>query len=141
METAISTIKRLPENREQLNTFVDRLTEEALSGVTDMIEIAKAIKIMDEVSSRLRANLADTILDEMAKYGKGEHTVNGIKFAVKQRTSYEYEDDELEELKNKVKAREQFLKSLIVSVADLETGLVIEPPVKKVSEYYTATIV
>jgi uncharacterized protein YecE (DUF72 family) len=141
MENAISTIKRLPENREQLNTFVDRLTEEALSGTTDMIEIAKAIKIMDEVSSRLRANLSDAILEEMAKHGKGEHTVNGIKFAVKQRTSYEYEDDELEELKNKVKAREQFLKSLIAPVADLDTGLVIEPPIKRVSEYYIATIV
>jgi len=99
--------------------------EIAFASLTKFEELIKGIK--DSIKS-----------SAMFEIEQGRDYAVGIKLSIMNATRYEYHDLELERLKEKVKDREQFLKSLksSISVLDETTGevVVVQPAIKKVTE-------
>jgi hypothetical protein len=144
MQTAIATLRQLPETREQLESFANLLINEALAGNAEPLKIAKMLKVLEEIAVIVRKHpdVDEMIKAEISKHGKGRHVVDGMNIAIKQRTNYDLKscgDPVYEDLKAKLKERETFLKALKTEVADTTDGYVISPPTLTVSEYYELT--
>ena len=140
MERAIHTITVLPSTVDEVNRYANRVVNEALSGNYDLIEVARQLKAATEAMALINDKLKSEIVDEMSKYGKGKHTYRGCDFEIRRRKSYNYAstgDPVHAELKEKIKEREAFLKTLKSTVFDEAAGGVeINPPNVSESEYF-----
>lgn len=108
------------------------------NGEAPILETYIRAKAMLEYSKQLVLDLNESATDEALKYGKeGQKTVLGVEFSVggsgkKFDFSGDAEWDDLNEgmdqIKEQMKTRETFLKTLKKEMADTETGEVIKPP-------------
>lgn len=143
---ALATINDLPETREQQRTFVHMAIEEIMNGDYDPARLYAKLRIIqdtlkDILDSKTFQNYA---IDEIEKYN-GDCQINGNKISVATKSSYdfsvcnysEYQKalSVIAEAKEIVKKSEAFLKAITKPVADPETGEMIYPPVKSVTQY------
>ena len=137
---AISTITVMPSTVEEINNYVAKVVSEALSGNYDLIDVARQLKAATEAVAQINEKLKSDIVAEMEKFGKGKHTYRGCDFEIRRRKSYNYAstgDPVHAELKEKIKEREAFLKTLKSTVFDEAAGGVeISPPNVSESEYF-----
>lgn len=142
--SAMGVMNLMPSNKEQVARFVDIISEQAIDGYVDPIQLAVQLKTMEEVVSRLRKDkrIVDIILSEIDKYGK-KASYQGAEVTVRENgTRYDYsvcqdsEHDQLvsdiERLTARLKEREAFLKSIKPGypVVNEETGEVHYAPIK-----------
>jgi hypothetical protein len=142
-QTASYYINVMPSTKKQVTTFVEKYVDEILEGYENPIKVAVQLKAMEEVIKGLRSHqeLRELILSEAENYGKNFEEC-GAKLQIKEAgTKYDYTvcgDSklnamyaEMEILKEKIKDREIFLKSIKnESVVDAETGEILLPPLK-----------
>ena len=126
METALSTISILPNNKEQVKVFTRQLKDEILANTKDPLKILIQLKFIEKVIADV---LKDEELDlhflkEFLLYDKDEKvTVNGaelrssevgVKYLYKDCGDPEWNDLEkqINELSEKKKEREKFLQNI-----------------------------
>lgn len=148
----ISTINLLPSTKEELTVFVKNTKDYILSGMESPLKIAAQLKAMEELIDTLRKDkeIREYTLKEAEKEGK-TFKKHGAEFQVKESgVKYDFSAcndskynallDELIDIKLKVEQRETFLKSLKESVADIDTGEIINLPVKTSTTIVTVKI-
>lgn len=138
---ATSALSLFPETKLQVKTFVEKVKAEVLSGEKDPLEFAILFKSLEEVVKELRADgeIRECILDEAVKFGQKTFETRGAKLTIRESAQYDYSEDskwcdlksELDNIKARMKVREDMLKSLTGPVADPDTGEIINPAAKK----------
>jgi hypothetical protein len=117
-----------------------------MEGTINPLEFYRRAKLIEQCIDELKkdADVFDCATTERAKWGKEKPVVNGAVVDTGSRTTYDYEscnDSVYNKLKEDLKAREAYLKALPSQGAvDPDTGELIMPPVKKISEFITVKI-
>lgn len=150
---ALSVFGLMPENKAQINSFIQAAKNEILSGEYNPIKVEVQLKIMEELISGLRkdAEIRNQLLTELDKYTEKTIAVYGTDITKSSRTTLDYStcnDSELQnlqieadEINAKVKARQEMLKNIVpMSVVNPETGEYLNPPSKKTTEVITIKI-
>lgn len=146
METAISTISVLPNNKEQVKLFSRKLKDEILANDKDPLKILVQLKYIEKV---LEDVLKDEEIDlhflkEFELYGKEKVIeLNGAKLQQSEvGTKYQYDksgdpvwfdlEKQSKEIAEKKKDREKFLQNIPYDqgVVDPDTGVFITRPPK-----------
>lgn len=131
---------------EQKETFRLQLREKILNGDLNPLEFYSSAKLITDAIEDLKKDpdVFDCATTEIAKYGKEKPTVNGSVITSAQRATPDYDscgDTVYNDLKAKLKDREQFLKNLPPEgTVNPDTGELIKPPVFKYSTYITVKI-
>jgi vacuolar-type H+-ATPase subunit I/STV1 len=140
--TAIAELFRLPETKAQRETFVSACVEEILSGVHNVLNIEIQLKNLEETIKAIRANekVKDCIHFELAKYAESTFQYNNVRFTKKQVARYDYTNDsKWNKLNEQIKEHEAMLKNLKEPVADIETGEIYQPAMRKSTDSYSIT--
>lgn len=147
METALSTLSALPDNKAQVQVFTRQLKDEILAGTKDPLKILVQLKMIEKV-------IADILKDEEIDYHflkefllyekEKEIELNGAKLRQQEvGVKYEYEesgdpvwfdlDKQIKEISEKKKEREKFLQAIPYDngVVDPGSGVFITKPPKK----------
>ena len=131
---AIPELYRLPENKQQQETFVNAVIGELLGGEYNPLKVEVQLKILEDTIKKIRTDIRvkNLIIEELEKYGKETAKISGAELKLSQRKTYDFSNDNTwKELKAKIKAREAELKEL---GAIPETG---EQVIAKHSEFVT----
>lgn len=146
----------LPQSYSEISTFVNLFVNEVKAGYVSPVIVATQLKAIEELVKILRAHseLRDLIMDEVTKYPDKTIPVNGAKIE-KAETGVKYDFSvcnssvlndlytQLDNLSQKVKAQETFLKSLLNTdneVFDPQTGERLFPPVKSSTSFVKITL-
>jgi hypothetical protein len=122
------------------------IKREILNGEKNPLEFYVQAKMLTDLIEDLKkdSEIFDCAYTERLKYGKEKPTVNGSVIDISSRSTPDYNtcgDPVYDELKEKLKAREKFLKNLPPDgTVDPETGLLIKPPVIKESQFVTVKL-
>jgi hypothetical protein len=128
MERAMTALAKMPESDQQVANFVDRVCDEALDGWTDLEKFGERLLFYEKAIKQIKERLMGHIADEVVKNPDS-------RLKVVPYTSYDYKgDSKWQELAKAKKDHETFLKSLKEDKADVKTGEVHTPPIKKISE-------
>lgn len=138
--------------KELIKQHADQLLELIDNGHTDAISIAIQAKYLTEVLEATKERIRELVCDELHKYSKGEECIkHGASFALKEAgVSYDYSgcgdptwndfNDTLTFLKEKMKEREKFLRSIKepITIVDQATGeiITINAPIKRSTSTY-----
>jgi hypothetical protein len=131
---------------EQKEAFRLQVRERILNGDLNPLQFYVSAKLVTDAIEDLKKDpdVYDCVSTEIAKYGKEKPTVNGSIVTSSQRSTPDYEscgDTVYNELKQKLKDREQFLKNLPPEgTVNPDTGELIKPPVFKYTTYITVKI-
>ena len=141
METALSTLRNLPQNKAEIENFSAQIIDAILAGNDDPLEIDIILKSLETVIEKVRKHetVKEYVHEAATRYiGEGKtFTLKNVDVTVSSRKTYDYSTDsqysdlKLQEkgLKAAMKAREGIIKSGI----DVDTGEVIPtPPFKEI---------
>ena len=143
-ESAISILRKLPENKKQADSFVRLVREGIEGGETDPLLAYKNIAMLETIFKKLKSDMIirDVVLEEAEKYGQKTFETNGAKYTIKEvgvkydfnrcgDTQWERLDASIKSLTDKRKERETFLKTITPDVEVYnDEGTKIEPPIK-----------
>lgn len=144
METAISTIKTLPETKSQIAIFAAQLEKSLNNGEIVATDLMRFEKAMAKVFKAIKPTLTECTLTELSKYEKSP-IIKGSEFTIVEAgVQYDYSGCgdpeysaillELANIKLKQESRETFLKSLKepLQIVDKNGGEVhtVCPPIK-----------
>lgn len=140
----------LPTSLVQKEALRFSVKHDIMEGTLNPLEFYRRAKLITDVIEELKkdSEIFSCAEEERKKYGKEKPVINGSVIDTGSKTTYDYSvcnDPELERLKEQVKRREAFLKSLPkegFKYPHPETGEQIEvfPPAEKVSEFITVKI-
>ena len=110
---ALSELRRLPENKAQINTFVNVAIGEILSGEVSPLEVEIRLKVLEDTIKQIRKDVRvkRVVMDEAEQYDK--QMFMGAEINVGSRKTADYSGDDIwNELKAKIKGRETYLKQM-----------------------------
>lgn len=153
-ESAISIFRKLPETKGQITSYKNLIKQSVVDGEVDPLIFLKQVTALEQLVKQLKQDdiIKDVILEEAEKYGQKTFVHSDAKFTIREVGSrYNFErcddsqwndlNDEMQKLKEKVSARENFLKSITPEMevygAD---GVKISPPVKTSSTQVVVTL-
>jgi ABC-type hemin transport system substrate-binding protein len=143
METALSTISVLPSEKLELAMFTRKLKAEILVNDRDPLAILKQLKFIEKTIADVLtdSDIENHFLNEAEKYTEKTFDHLGIKFTVQEvGTKYQYDasgdaiwfdlQKEMELLKEKLKERETYLKSIPIegTVCPVHGNFLTRPP-------------
>jgi len=151
MESAISQFSYLPATKSERETFVNMCVEEVLSGSRNPLELEVILKNLEETVNKIRKHPAviEAVMIETDLYKEKSFTAFGSSITKTNRTTYNFTNcndsvydqliSDLDSIKEKVKERENFLKTIKPgnSIANVETGEEIYPPQTSTTEFLT----
>lgn len=154
METAISQFTYLPATKKEREVFVQMCVDEITSGTRNPLEFEIMLKNLEETISaiRKRPEVKEVVLEEAEKYPEKTIALMGTKITKASKTTFYYNEcgdsvynelsSQLAELKEKVKERETFLKTIKpgMEIPDVNTGEIIRPPQTATTSYLTITL-
>jgi hypothetical protein len=144
MESAINIFKNLPETKEQVKDYTRLIKESVLNGEVEPLQFAATVSALEQLFKALKADhlIKDVILEEAEKYrsksfekGNAKFQVKevGVKYNFKNCNDYEYEQHliDLQTVKDNVKARETFLKTITPEIEVYGSdGIQLNPVIK-----------
>lgn len=149
-----SLMNAMASTKDEVQRFVSNAKNEILSGHENVLKIAVQLKAMEDTIEALRKDpeIKDAFIREAEKNGK-TFKLYGAEFQVKETgVKYDYSicndstynelTAKMEALKNEIKSRETFLKSITHSIeaVDTKTGEMLNPPVKTSTTTVTITL-
>jgi len=153
MENSLSYLTVLPSTKEQQKTFANDIIKEIVSGNADPIKLDALFKCIEDTLKLIRKDekVKDAVQSELAKYPEKTTIFDFGEVTKTSKSTYDFSDcgdikwnefnSSMELLKEKIKDREAFLKSIKepISVNDGDTGEVydIHPPAKNTSEFHS----
>jgi len=137
---ATSVITLMPENKEQIEMFALKVKQAVLNGTINPLELDVRLKAIEETVTSIRKDkeVKSEIVKEASKYGKSFDFRNA-KITISERGTYDFSNDaEWKTLKEKIKERELFLKSIPEEgTVDIKTGEVIYRPPQNYTDIIT----
>jgi len=145
MET-LSVINLLPSTKEQVKSFASDIISQVKEGALNPLTLKAQLKFIEKTISEVDKGIKDEFMNEAAKYGKSFEYKGWKIEAIESGTTYDYSSDMIWcDLKEKIKERETFLKSLKepLVVVDTDTGetSTFYPPVKRSTSTYKFTAI
>ena len=135
-DTAMSVLEMFQPMKEGIISFVSKVICDMEDGKVDPLRVKLLCKTLTEIAKKIDEGTKENQAKEAAKYGDKAFMLNGNEFhytAV--HTEYDYSHDEpLNKLKEQVKARELFLRSLKEPLETIDGDAVvftIRPAIKK----------
>ena len=134
METAMQTVRLMPENKQQIENFAQQLEQGLESGNIVASELLRFQKAMEKVFDKIKPTLIDCAINEIEKYEKNAIIKNTEFSIVEAGIKYDYTDCndyilnnlmlDMDYLKGKIKSRESMLKALTepMQIIDEVTG-------------------
>ena len=134
MENAMSTVRQMPENKQQIENFAQQLEQGLESGNIVASELLRFQKALEKVFDKIKPTLIDCAINEIEKYEKNAIIKNTEFSIVEAGVKYDYTDCndhvlnnlmlDIDYLKGKIKSRESMLKSLTepMQIIDEATG-------------------
>lgn len=134
METAMQTVRLMPENKQQIENFAAQLEQGLESGNIVASELLRFQKALEKVFDKIKPTLIDCAINEIEKYEKNAIIKNTEFSIVEAGVKYDYTDCndhvlnnlmlDIDYLKGKIKSREAMLKSLSepMQIIDEATG-------------------
>ena len=103
METAISNLSILPQNKQERETFVQKVKTEILNGDYNPLDVDIYFKNLEETIKAIRKDedIKNLILEECEKYNNKSFEYKGNLITVTSRTTYDYStcgDSQLDEI-------------------------------------------
>lgn len=153
-ESAISIFRKLPETKGQITSYKNLIKQSVENGEVDSLVFFKQVVALEQLVKELKQDdiIKDIILEEAERFNQKSFTYSNAKFSIREVGSrYNYQicddsqwnelNDEMQKLKEKISARENFLKSITPEMevygAD---GVKISPPVKTSSTQVVVTL-
>jgi hypothetical protein len=153
-ESAISIFRKLPETKGQITSYKNLIKQSVENGEVDSLVFFKQVVALEQLVKELKQDdiIKDVILEEAERFNQKSFTYSNAKFSIREVGSrYNYQicddsqwnelNDEMQKLKEKISARENFLKSITPEMevygAD---GVKISPPVKTSSTQVVVTL-
>lgn len=153
-ESAISIFKKLPETKGQITSYKNLIKQSVENGEVDSLVFFKQVVALEQLVKELKQDdiIKDVILEEAERFNQKSFTYSNAKFSIREVGSrYNYQicddiqwnelNDEMQKLKEKISARENFLKAITPEMevygAD---GVKISPPVKTSSTQVVVTL-
>ena len=150
METALSTIQLLPDNRQQQKTFVNSCIEELVNGNNDPARIYAKLRIIgDAIKDILDSpKVKEVAIEEARKYPEG-YNVAGAKVSVVTKRDYDFSvcndftlgqyEADAKFAKEHIAERKKFLQSLKPGMIafDERTGAELVAPIVTENVYIT----
>ena len=151
MNEAIKTFTNLPETKEEIKDFTNKVKNEILGGaVRDPLGFYIRLKAVEETIKAIRkeGDIFEVILDDAETYGEKTFKHAGATVTIKNGPpKWEYNDDKLETLKIRakkldleIKAREKYIKELKEPEIDKKTGEIKAEPGIKIEGKTTISI-
>jgi hypothetical protein len=144
----LSTISLLPESKEQKEKFVKQAVTEILSGDYNPIKIYCNLDVAIKTLTEIQKN--EYVKEYVAESFREEKTVKfaNTEITLTERASYSYENDatwielnnQILQMKEKIKEYENMLKSLKDDVADMQNGEIYSKPIKTTSKVLTVKL-
>ena len=134
METAMQTVRLLPESKQQIENFASQLEQGLESGNIIASELLRFQKALEKVFDKIKPTLIDCAINEIEKYEKNAIIKNTEFSIVEAGVKYDYSDCndhvlnnlmlDMDYLKGKIKSRESMLKALTepMQIIDEATG-------------------
>lgn len=133
-------------NKEQRKSFVSQVVNQMLEGNANPLQLHKQVKAMEEIVKNVLADdsYRNVLLDEASKHGKSFKYLNDDWSIKETGVKYDYSDcndpwlaellEEQERLEERIKGRQEFLKTLNSSMTVVieSTGeiITVHPPKK-----------
>ena len=153
-ESVISIFRKLPETKGQITSYKNLIKQSVENGEVDSLVFFKQVVALEQLVKELKQDdiIKDVILEEAERFNQKSFTYSNAKFSIREVGSrYNYQicddsqwnelNDEMQKLKEKIGARENFLKSITPEMevygAD---GVKISPPVKTSSTQVVVTL-
>jgi uncharacterized protein YfkK (UPF0435 family) len=153
-ESAISLFRKLPETKAQIKSYVSLVRDSVLNGEIDPLTFSAQVSALEQVFKNLKSDylIKDLILEEAEKYGQKTIERENVKFQIKevgvkfdfskcQDAEYEQLTGRMQAIKEMIKERENFLKTI---KPDMEVygsdGRQIEPPLKTSTTQVVVTL-
>lgn len=144
-------------NKDKVSRMVKNIRNEILEGEINPLEAAVVLKGMEVFTKALRTDplVQDCTIEELERYNSKSVAFNGAKFTIKDvgvsfdftgcnDPIWDFLNVQMEELKGKMKDREDLLKSLKKpeTMVNDETGEIytVNPPVRKSKTGYSVTL-
>lgn len=143
----IAIINSLPQGQAGIDRFSDLVIQEVKEGRSNPLEIHIALKGLEKATKRILSEIGSNVNSERSLYPEKVLSLHGAEISGLTPVSTTYEfggcndpelrilQAELENAKEKLKAREDFLKSLTKpeTLLDQDTGeyYTVNPPTKK----------
>jgi len=141
MERAISTIKMFNLNKDQIEQFASQVLDDIYNHDGNVLDTAICLSAMESMIKKVRAGVKDLIIQESDKYGEKTFDYKGARITKTSRVSYDYSNtDQWNVVTEKRKEIEGIAKTIKDPIADTETGEIINPAQKKISESISITI-
>ena len=134
METAMTTVRQLPETKQQIETFAHQLEQGLVKGEIIPTDLLRFQKAMEKVFEKIKPILIESAIVEVEHYEKNP-VIKGAEYSIIEAgVKYDYSvcndakwndlTKEIESLKEKLKERETFLKSIKekLEIIDTESG-------------------
>jgi predicted DNA-binding protein YlxM (UPF0122 family) len=135
-----------PTIAEKKHLVFKSVKDQIVTGYLNPLTFYKQAKIILDLLEDLKKDpdIFDCVWNERQKWGKEKPVIEGSVIDISSRSTPDYNtcgDPVYDELKEKLKAREKFLKNLPPEgTVDPETGLLIKPPVIKESQFVTVKL-
>ncbi len=149
----VSFLSQIPATKEGVKDLATLIVKAVLEGEENPLEVDIRLRYLAELTESVRkhALLKREVMDEAEKYPEKTFDAYGAKITKTQRTNYSYEQcndsawsdltNRIKELTDQRKRRETLLKGLDGSeIADPNTGEIILPPLKEVSDSLRVTL-
>lgn len=153
-ESAISIFRKLPETKQQIESYTKLIKESVLNGEVDSLTFAAQISALEKLFTALKNDILikDVILQEAEKYGTKQFEKGNAKFQIREvgvtfdfsgcgDSEWEKIDSQIKLLTEKRKERETFLKTITGEMTVFgDDGIQIMPAIKKSSTTVVITL-
>lgn len=152
MKKDIQLFNSLPDTRAGIKSYVIRAKEGILEGNLEPFYVAKMLKSFEEIVKQLRddADIKLYIENESDKYHEKTIDAFGAKFTKQERAFYDYSEcndsylselyQKLDEIKEQIKEREEFLKRVPDGFVNSDTGEIVQKPIKTIKTIISVTL-
>lgn len=149
MTTALSTLSALPLTKGEIDRFSKMAISEILSGEANPLKVYLQFKAIANTIDLINKDkkVKNAIIEEASKYEGKTFEAMGANITISTKTNYDYSVcnfekynklvKEKEELEEQIAELQNFLKTVKEPIASVETGELINPPIKTGSEYLT----
>jgi len=135
MERAISVIKDFGLSKDQIDQFVSQVLNDIHNHDGDVLSTAICLSAMESVIKKIRAGIKELIILESDKYQEKTFDYQGAVITKASRATYDFtKTDKWNELSEAKKELEKVMKSITRPMADADTGEIIYPAQKNISE-------
>lgn len=119
------------------SSVVDKICEEGTVNVLDAEIMLKQLQNVIECI-RSNENYKNSLEKELGRYNEDKFTYQRFSFSKSKKTTYDYKGDSTwRELDAKRKSREELLKTIKEPMGDTNTGEMVYPAIKNITNYVT----